>query len=163
MKIDKENLEKLIDQYAPLLNCHGNLDGKKILTALAYCESDYGQIRRPRFEKSYAPGGYYYQRSPELRTNYSILGAWAACSYGSFQILFQTAYELGFRGSPVLLWIPEDAVGLQYVVELLNKRILPKAQKPQEIADAYNSGSFTDQIIPTDYINEFMDKYNNPI
>jgi hypothetical protein len=66
--------------------------------------------------------------------------------------MFIVASELGFDGDPVKL--RDDDVCIEYVVRLLNRRILGKYQRPTlaAIADAYNSGSATDAIVPTEYI-----------
>jgi len=156
-------LQDIIAENASLLANTQGFDPVKILTALAMNESDMGINKRPRFEKSYCVGSTMYQNDKDLRNNYNLWGAWACCSYSSFQIMFQTAWELGYRGTPANLW--DDSVAIVYVIRLLNHRILSKITSCvnflENVADAYNSGTFTDSIVPQDYIDKFVANYQS--
>jgi len=111
----------------------------RFLSALSMCESSGGIHRVPRFEPGYGPSGKYYNRDL-----YAKWGAWACCSYSSFQILFTTATELGYTGNPVELHL-KDEVAIVYTKKYFERRVFPKTIKFITLgnaADAYNSGSF---------------------
>jgi len=129
------------------------LDGEILLKSIATVESSYGLNNIPKYEKAYDRGGIYYNTTLGMK-----YGAWAACSYSSWQIMFPTATELGFTGTPIDLC--NDAIAIYWVIEYIKKRALDKgATKIQEIYDAFNSGSFRDKFIPTDYIGKCTDAY----
>lgn len=129
------------------------LDGELCLKAIATVESSYGLNNVPKYEKAYDRGGIYYNATLGMK-----YGAWAACSYSSWQIMFPTAYELGFQGTPQDLC--NDAIAVYWVCMLIEKRILDKgATTLQELFDGYNSGSFRDKFIPQDYIAKGVDAY----
>lgn len=132
---------------------------ERLLWAIATIESSAGKLNVPKHESAYAPGGHYYKRSPEVRALWNRWGDWAACSYSSFQILFIVATELGFEGSPIDLWYDEEACPV--VVTFLNERIIKRSPSNlEDIADAYNSGTFRDQHVPLDYIEKFLKAYD---
>lgn len=138
---------RVLDKYAPWM------DGQVCLQALATIESAYGVYNVPKHEKAYDQGGIYFNRG--LWAKY---GSHAACSYSSWQLMYPVAVELGFLGSPAELMIDEKAI--YWVIEYIKKRILDKGcLKLQDLADAYNSGSFRDKIVPQEYIGKFMDNY----
>lgn len=151
-------LSKLIMAWAGKLNLPPGIDGVSLLRALAMKESTYGANTRPRREKAYLPGGRYFNEDQAKR--YAQHGRAAACSYGSFQILYPTACELGFSGVPSQLG--DDRVGIVWAVELLNRRILKrdKAQTVEQIADGYNSGTHRDGRVPGSYIQEVKKYYD---
>jgi len=151
-------IKQLIETHASELHVPEDLDAEAILWAVYYCERYTKENRAPRFETAYAPGGYYYTISPMVRREFDVWGAWAACSYSNFQILYIIATELGYVGPP--LGLDRDAIAIPYVIRLLNKRILDKGAKtPEEVADAYNSGSFRDDIKPWTYTRKFKKMY----
>jgi len=152
-------IKGLIEEWAQHLKTPESLEPKCLLWALYFCEKYNSQNRVPRFEKAYAPGGYYYERSLEVRKEYNTWGRDAACSYSNFQILYNTARELGYDGPPLPL--DRDSIALPYVVWYLNIRIFKKgATTPGEVADAYNSGSYQDANKPEAYIKKFIRNYN---
>lgn len=105
----------------------------------------------PRLEKGYCPGGRYH--TPALWGRY---GEASAKSYSNFQIMFPTAVELGYVGDPETL--DDDAQAIQWVVALLNRRLIRLSRKDDEFAsleellDAYNSGNPRDANVPHKYI-----------
>jgi len=156
-------IEKLIKQYAPSIeHLPSTLDAEAILWGLYHCEKYDEYNKDPRFEKSYAPAGYYFEHSEEVRNNWFIWGREAACSFSNFQILFATAKELGYAGPPAAL--DSDAVSLPFVCKYVHRRIIDKgATLPEQVADAYNSGSFQDAIVPADYIKKFIKYYERAL
>jgi hypothetical protein len=136
--------------------------GGSILLIIAGLESNFGQQRLyARLEAGYAKGGYYYQKSPEVQQLWTVYGCMAACSYGTFQIMFVTARELGFLGHPVDL--QSDEVGAFWAAQLIARRII-KAQGASTLAqvlDGYNSGSSRDANVPEAYINKGVSLYKS--
>lgn len=129
------------------------MDGELCLKALATVESSYGLNNIPRYEKAYDRGGTYYNAALSMK-----YGAWAACSYSSWQIMFPTAVELGFSGSPEDLNC--DAIAIYWVMQYIEKRILNKGcTRLQDLFDAYNSGTFRDTNVPQQYIAKCTDAY----
>lgn len=158
------SLRKIIELHAPGLRLKGLMfnakpvEGQRLLLAIAKVESSLGYWNVPRYEPGYGPGGYYYKKAEHVRDLYNIWGAMAACSWSSWQLMYITAWELGYRATPLDLWHDDDACA--WVVEFINRRIL--ARKPQslaEVADAYNSGSFGDSNRPQRYIRKLIRAY----
>lgn len=150
------NLTELCKSYGPTLEKVAPwLDGECLLKAIAMNESSLGAYNLPRFEKAYS---YNYNGLYANRDLWKRYGDWAAMSYSSWQIMYPTAVELGFTGSPIDLW--HDATAINYVVELIKRRIIAKgATEIKQVFDAYNSGSFKDLIVPKDYIEKGCKNY----
>jgi hypothetical protein len=156
-----KKLKDLINvNYPKLLECKNFIyDKKALLCALAQVESSFGRHNVPRFESHYYRGGHYYRKSQEIRDMVSLYDKDASCSYSSFQIMFPTARELGYRGVPTDL--NKDNVAIYWVIKFINIRIMKKEpRKLEDIFDAYNSGNFKDDIIPVDYIKKAVGWYN---
>lgn len=133
------------------------VDKVKFLAALSMNESFGGLYRAPKYETNYGPGGSYYSKE-----NYTRWGAWACCSYSSFQIMYPTAIELGYTGNPVELQL-KDEIAIVWVKKYFEKRVFAKTNKFITIgnaADAYNSGSFLDNNIPQKYVANLYIFYN---
>lgn len=152
-------IKKLLIKHAPWLACPRTLNPEAILWAIYRCEK-YGKGKRvPRYEPAYAPGGKYYKRSEMVREEFAKWGPSAACSYSDFQILYITAVELGWEGPPLAL--DRNEIAIKVVVDYLNNRVFSKgAATPEEVADAYNSGTFKDMNVPTDYMLKFRYFYD---
>lgn len=153
------SVEALSREHGPTLHCPTHIDGAILLMAIASVESSSGTYNIPRYEPAYGYKGYYYRRAQHVRDLWWKYGDHAACSYSSWQIMFPTAYELGFPGKPYELI--SDAVAVPWIVKFINKRIFDKgATSLREIGDAYNSGSFADQHVPEDYIRKLQQAYS---
>ena len=157
-KLDAEELMALCKKHKSDLVMPEGIELDILLVAIAMVESSLTLNNIPRYEKSYGPGGYYYKRSRTVRDYHRIWGGWAPCSYSSWQILYNTAVELGFRGSPHLLW--NDKIAIKYVIKYLDHRVMRRgASNLTQIADAYNSGNFWDKIVPNRYIRKLREAY----
>jgi hypothetical protein len=133
------------------------LCGISPLQALALKESNYGSNNIPRYETSYGPGGPYYNVT-HVQQLYKKYGKDACCSYSSFQIMFITAWELGYQNSPDKL--TQDEIAIEFVIKMINQRIMKYGPiSLDQIFDAYNSGSFKDKYIPKEYISEAKHYY----
>jgi hypothetical protein len=131
------------------------VEGARLLWALAGVESTYGRDREvARLEPAYQPGGSVYRGSSAIRELWGHYGALAACSFGTWQMMAPTARELGHTGHPCDL--QTDVVLAPLVVRFLDRR---RPSSLAEVADAYNSGSCRDRIIPEAYIRTFLAAY----
>ena len=169
--INEELTKQLVEKHKGLTNliikkCENielpkdipTLNRIALLQALAVKESTYGHNNNPRHEPAYYIGGKYF-KVPHVRTLYEKFGKNASCSWGPFQIIFVTAYELGYRGTPKMLESPN--LNIQWAIIYINKRIMKfHPTSVEQIFDAYNSGSFKDSFVPKEYINEAMEYYN---
>ena len=140
------------------------VDGPTLLLAISGNESTYGQRREfARAEPAYLPGGVYFRRSPAVRQHWSRWGVLAGSSFGSWQIMFVTATELGFDGHPIDL--QDDDVCAQWAAALIRKRLIARdgAKTLQAVLDGYNSGTPTDRIVPQKYIDDGVANYRRLI
>lgn len=155
----ESSLRQLIQKHASKLNLqNSNVDPAVLLAALAFCESSFGKNTTPRVEPAYLPGGRYFQ-AKHVQQAYKKYGQAAAASYGPWQVLYITALELGFTGSPQELAEPET--NLEYAIKYINQRILRRGAKTvAQIADGYNSGNFNDSNVPHSYIRKLVRAYN---
>lgn len=155
-------LNDLISKHACELASPEHFNKAAILHAIAEVESKHGQHSLASLhEPAYCYKGFYF-RSPngeDLRRLSSVWGCLAHSSYSSWQILFITAYELGFRGDPCLL--RNDTEAIHWVIKLLNRRVFDRWPRLslEGLADAYNSGNPRDENVPTDYIAKFSAAY----
>lgn len=156
-------IREVIQAAAPSLEpMPSTINGEASLWGLYHCERYDQNNTEPRFEPAYAPEGYYYEHSSEVRDRWTFYGRASACSYSNFQILFNTACELGYNGPPLAL--DKDSLAIEYVCRYIRHRIIDRgATKPEHVADAYNSGSFKDEIIPDAYIRKFMRYYERAL
>lgn len=129
------------------------VDGPLLLWAIAGNESAFGKLRlfvRP--ESVYMPpNGMYYKRSEVVRSLWKTYGVLASSSLGTFQLMYVTAYELGFREHPIRL--QEDEIGASWAMKLIMDRIISRgAATLMEVLDAYNSGWHLDTNVPKAYM-----------
>jgi hypothetical protein len=136
--------------------------GRRLLLTLAGMESAFGVQREyVRPEPGYMPGGGYYKKSPELRQEYKRYGVLAGSSFGTWQIMYMTAKELGFNGHPILL--QGDDACCDFASKLIANRLIGrhKAKTLRDILDGYNSGNHFDQIVPQSYIDKGFTFYRD--
>lgn len=155
-----------IDVLAPGLHipAGSGLAARTLLIAMTGNESSWGTDLAPRFEPGYYKGGAYYVK-PEnqwLRDLVKKYERCAAMSWGPWQIMYCTAYELGFKGSahahPWELYEPQ--ISLHWVIEYLNRRVFAKgATTLAHIGDAYNSGTHRDGNVPEKYVADLQVHY----
>ena len=154
-----QELDVLIPLWAHYLHIppESDLDPVRVLKAIAWNESDYGQNTTPLKEPAYLPGGRYF--TPEQAARYKRYGVAAAKSYSSFQILYPTACEMGFSGTPQ--GVDADREAIRWVVELLNRRTFDRdaARTIEQIGDGYNSGR-VGGFLPREYMRELREHYD---
>ena len=144
-----------------LLHNDQPVNGGRLLLTLSALESNYGKLREfVRYEKGYAPGGKYFSDSETVRALYRKYGCLACSSFGTFQLMFVTARELGFTDHPIRL--QEDRVCAYWATQLITQRFIKRlrAQSLKDILDCYNSGYHRDHYIPTKYIESGIQIYD---
>ena len=172
-----EQLIALINEHAPRLTIQG-VDSRRLMWAIAKRETSSGRMAdRTRFEPSYSgnwhrsfykEGRSMYDRSQIVKAAWRAWGDRAACSYGVFQIMYTTALDTGLLGLPdppeKLL---DPNINFSVFIKLV-QRILAHydfsvgtIKTLRDIADAYNSGNYRDQIVPEGYIDAVLEEYNN--
>lgn len=152
-------LQVLIKEMAPQLKVpeDGSVEADVLLAAIAYCESSFGQNAKPRVEPAYLSGRY--ARVDHVAKAIAKYGEKAACSYGPWQVLYITALELGFKGTPDELADPRT--NLEYAIKYLNQRAYGRGAKTvAQYADCYNSGDHRDRFVPTGYVRKCVQAYN---
>jgi hypothetical protein len=136
------------------------VDPGLVLWAIAGNESRHGALREfVRTEPGYLPDGHYYRRSASLRQHYARWGCLASASFGTWQIMYETAFEMGFRGHPIEL--QQDACSVNHAIALIEKRFMAGgATTLAEVLDAYNSGTHKDRVVPEKYIKDGIAHYD---
>lgn len=135
------------------------IDGVRLLWALAGNESSFGRDCKPRYESAFYTGGAYGS-SDQMVPLITKFGHNAACSYGAWQLMLVNA-PVGTT--------PEDFANLDnaclLTINHINRRIIKAqgAKTVEEIADAYNSGSFRGGVIPRKYISDCLHNYSVPM
>lgn len=158
-----EELDALIrTDLVPKLRLPEGIHAFCFLKALTGQESSFGKNDKPRFEPAYAPGGLYYQKNKLLKELYLLYGPLISMSYGAFQMMYPTALQYGFSKalSPLELW--DASISGFYVVQYLNDKCAKGAKSLEQLADAYNSGSYADKRLPQveRYIQNFLKIYD---
>jgi hypothetical protein len=146
-----------------------------LLLAIRRVESADGRDCVPRVEPAYLPKGFvcYCQHGVVRGTGACFTSVaearwhrWqkgdqhvgTAASWGPWHILYHTAADLGFAGAPHEL--SDRNRSLDYVRRFLHRATTRGARTVAEFADAYNSGSHRDQIVPASYIERVEDAYD---
>ena len=122
-----------------------------LLRAIADVESTYGADSTPRHEPAYCRGGRYFGAAMT-----KLYGCAAHCSYGPWQVMYPTARELGFTGTPEELANPET--NCLYAVRYLNARAA-SATTLGQIARCYNGGNIHAAAVPQSYIDKLVAAY----
>ena len=113
-----------------LIGPDGATDAEKsaFLLGMTGQESSWGdRWCAVKHEALYARGGTYYNGSADLRRLVARYEDAAACSFGPWQILYVSAWEVGFRGHPWELTDPR--VSGEQVVARINQKILQRTVK----------------------------------
>jgi len=148
----------VIKRNAPLLKLPNGINSEAVLYAIACQESTLGANNNPRFEIS-------YWRNPNMKKMIDKYDRKSCCSWGSWQIMYPTACELGYTGTPEGL--ADNETSIIYVIKYIKYRAVKAKEKAggtlrlQDIFDAYNSGNPNDKIIPERYINSCMQYYSD--
>jgi hypothetical protein len=148
MVVDQKTLAGLCRTYgAFLLNLPADVEGPKLLWALAGNESDFGSNAVPRHEQGYCYGGRYFDHNLTKQ-----FGCHAHCSYGPFQIMAE--FAPGFTVTE----LNEDAEkATQASLGFLNRKLEHfKPKLLDEIGEIWNTG----HIAPDpDYVAKLLKNY----
>ncbi len=141
--------------YGPL---SATVDADILLRAIAAVETRGGLNNWPRVEKAYLPNGASYLAQGRviigtgLYFNAAVKAVWdslppeerlgLAASWSPWQIMFITAWEVGYRGRPSDLHLA--SVAEPHVVWKLRRIAKTGATSVRDFADAWNSGSWRD-------------------
>jgi hypothetical protein len=160
MQVSEQEIARICIQFGPQLNTVPSISRGQLLWAIAGNESLFGDWCPPRHERGYHYGSRMYRRSKELRDLTKEWGCLAHCSFGPWQVMLVNAP--GF--SPIEL-MADAELACKSAVDFLNRVILgaQKASTLEEIADAYNSGNFRDDIVPHEYIARLKRNYKVPM
>lgn len=79
-------LDDIIDRYFNAFRPLNDVDGKKLMKALAMIESSGGRNCQPRHEESYCTG--VYSKNPTVIRLTQLYGHAAHASYGMWQLMF---------------------------------------------------------------------------
>lgn len=147
------------------------VDIPRLLHAIAQVETSGGRNNWPRLEVAYMPTGQRYTVQGRLLTGtgtawnaivaarWGVWGLASAASWGPWQVLFHTAADRGYDGPP---WdLMDTAISEIWVRRHLAYLQRRGAQTVEEFADAYNSGTHRDRIIPHAYIADVVAAYQH--
>ena len=132
---------------AMLRGAPADVDFDALLYAIGGVESSFGKWFGPRHEKAYCRGGRYFDR--KLTRKYNCL---AHCSYGYWQVMYANAARINARVEPSLMLDPLHA--LPITIGWMQHVVGRGAVTVRDIADAWNSGSHRDAIVPVRYIEK---------
>lgn len=142
------------------------IDVERLLRAIRQVETS-GAPTGLRFEPAYMPRGYRLplqgrelvgtgrSMSAVAEQRWVRWGPWSSASYGPWQILYHTAADLGYTDHPCDLLHASES----WVCALLRRIARQGARTLAEIGDAWNSGNFRDQNVPTEYIARLTRAY----
>lgn len=137
-------------------NCPPTLDATGVLHALGFVESSHGKYSVPRFEPAYSRKGRYASRANDQRW-----GDAAACSYGPWQIMFINAQGQVPAITPAEMQTSPVSCAVATAL-FLDNVVLGRqgAQAIEQVLDAWNTGKFTDSILPAgDYVSRGAEDY----
>lgn len=169
MNIGTQALTDAIAAQAPTLQSFFPwVNAQALLSAVCSNESDFGKDCNPRLEASYLRGsvrkylgidstganGRYY--SP---ASWSAWGMYSACSHGPTQIMGATLWDLGYQDDPTAL-VRDPNLAMIWTIKYIKARA-QGATTVEEVADAYNSGSFRDRFQPLSYMQEMQQNYDH--
>lgn len=152
------NFLKLCSLGAKMIDAPPGVNPEALLWAIGWAESTCGRNNVPRHEGAYHRGGAYFNHVLDRE-----FGCAAHCSYGPWQIMFENVWSISKKEIT-----PEEMndtlTALVVSVEWLNQRVIGRgADTVAKIADAWNSGTHRDRIIPVEYIDKVAKKYSERI
>ena len=126
----------------PDLGSKKAIDVTKLMVAIKAVESSGGVNHKPRHEPKveHHLRETFRKLTPNLQNAIKKYGfSKVASSYGDYQVMASTAYEMGFQGSPEQL--AEPSTNLKYATKLVEKAIHShKTHSIEDVISAYNAG-----------------------
>lgn len=157
-------LLSIIHKNAILLHLPFEIDNRRLLLAFAEVESSLGKYNF-RYEPAYGLSGLYYKKSKQLQEQYDVYGPFVALSYSPWQIMYNSALELGFRGHPLALSDPNEAI--RWVCQYMNRAGQKGARTVKDLASCWNGGNLNawksnEAVLRyTQKIAEALDRWHN--
>ncbi|KKL95933.1 hypothetical protein LCGC14_1849580 [marine sediment metagenome] len=149
------NFDKLCVLGAKMIDAPYGVNPEALLWAIGGVESTWGRNNVPRHEKAYHRGGAYFNRALDRR-----FGCAAHCSYGPWQLMYENVQAIS-KKEITPQEMNDTLTALVVSVEWLNQRVIGRgADTVAKIADAWNSGTHRDRIIPVAYIDKVVRKYD---
>jgi hypothetical protein len=146
----------LCEVGAKLVKWPEGINGFALLWAIGGVESSFGVRAVPKYEEAFDWGGRYAE--PELLKEH---GSLAACSLGPWQVMFSNVHSVT-KGEVKPLHMYEPPTALIVTCMFMQERVIDKGAKTvEEIADAWNSGTHKDGIVPYEYIRKVKAIYND--
>lgn len=142
---------------APMVNASAKVNAEALLWAIGGVESSHGKVNVPRHEQAYCMGGRYHERNL-----YWKFGCMAHCSWGPWQIMFTNVWSIS-RQQITPMEMADPHAALFVTIEWLNRVIRRGAGSVAAIADAWNSGTHRDNIVPHDYIDKVVRLYEQQL
>lgn len=148
-------------RQASVTQAEQNIDLNKLLHAIKQVESSGGKDTRVRYE----PGvekqlrKRFHKLNPNTKKAIEKYGYRAlATSYGPYQLLASTVYDMGYSGDVETL--KQDEVNKEWALRYIkNLRNSSKTQKVEDVISAYNAGLGRIGTNPH-YINNVIGHYN---
>lgn len=135
-----EQIFRIINKSADALKVDFDCDKRCVLLAFCENESSMGMFNF-RYEPAYGLAGLYFRKSKILRELYDVYGPMVSMSYGPMQIMYATAYDLGYRGHPLALSSLENSI--EWVIKYMNRASSQGAKSLKLLASSYNGGSIS--------------------
>lgn len=124
---------------------YGNYTLDELANAFMQVESSGGKNSRRRFEPGFLKRYLSKTLEPDFESLASKYGREAmATSYGPFQIIYRTAYEHGFRGSPEDLESPQT--NRQYFNKIFDSMFRSSGSNLDKAILRYNGGGNSDYL-----------------
>ncbi len=148
----KEQVLAACQKYGPLLLVPSDLDGIRVMAAIAQVESTMGMNCGPRFEEAYFDGGKFC--GPEQKHLNDEFGYDAASSFGPWQLMFINCP--GY--TPDELKKDLNCCARAFVAHFNNYVIRGKGAKTlEEIGMVWNGGHIFTGMIPMGVEHYCMD------
>lgn len=155
--MSKASIAEVVATAHDLLPIVSGIDIPRLLIAISGVESSYGTNAIPRHEDSWCPNQHGRNANKIVIPRHRRWGCEACCSWGPWQLLYHTAADQGFDGAPHELTDPH--VSLAPVAQRLRAIAKQGAASVSDFADAWNSGTFRDGIVPVVYIARLVKEY----
>lgn len=152
----KNELKQIIQDHSNFMIRIDGIQNDLFLLALAGIESSFGADNNKRLEKAYLPDGKYGQ-TDQVKLLYPQYLEDSACSFSPWQILFITAYSLGYRGAPRDLELAANAI--PYVIKFFNHWISEGVNSVDGLARSWNGGNPRSKYVPEAYVNRLQSIY----
>lgn len=149
------------------------IDVPRLLAAIAQVETSGGKNNCPRHEPAYMPKGARFTIqghmvtgtgaawNPIVQKRWDVWGLPSSASWGIYQQLFHAAADQGYAGPP---WgLMEKATAQHWAEKQLTWLYTRGADTVEKLADAWNSGTHRDGIVPTAYIAKVAQAYREGV